>query len=94
MTIIARTIRVRGKVQGVGFRENMRKMAEHMGITGWVRNRVDGSVEAHVQGEPVAVEDILQWARIGPPHGKVDHLVSENAEPDPRFRTFERRDTA
>lgn len=55
-----------GKVQGVWFRDSMRREAVRLGIGGWVRNRVDGAVEAVVQGEEQAVDAIVQWAHRGP----------------------------
>jgi acylphosphatase len=93
MNQLARKLQVRGRVQGVGFRENMCRIARQVGVAGWVRNRADGTVEAFVQGEAAAVEDVLQWARLGPPSGRVDELTSEEAEPDPSLKTFERRET-
>jgi len=94
MAAVARKIQVRGRVQGVGFRESKRKMAQQLGVVGWVLNRPDGSVEAFVQGELVAVEDMLQWCRLGPPHSSVEDLGSETAEPDPSLKSFERRELA
>ena len=64
-------LRIAGRVQGVGFRDAMRTEALTHGVTGWVRNRRDGSVEAVVQGEPAAVDAVVAWARRGPPAGRV-----------------------
>lgn len=94
MAIVARKLRIRGRVQGVNYRESMRRMAEAFGVAGWVRNRADGSVEAFVQGEPAPIEDLLQWARLGPPNARVDDLTSEDADPDSSLKTFERRELA
>jgi len=63
---MAKLLRIHGRVQGVGYRETMRYQAERLGITGWVRNRRDGSVEAVVDGESAAMEAIIAWARTGP----------------------------
>jgi acylphosphatase len=62
---------IQGRVQGVGFRFYMERKALALGITGWVRNRTDGSVEAMVQGSAEAVEAIIVVARRGPPSAKV-----------------------
>jgi len=92
--ILARKLQIQGQVQGVGFRESMKREALRCGVTGWVRNREDGSVEAFVQGDAAAIEDILQWARLGPPASRVDALESEHATPDLSLKSFDRRDTA
>ena len=60
---------VTGRVQGVGFRMFMTREAQAAGVTGWVRNRRDGTVEAVVQGTTGAVERIIAWTRRGPPAG-------------------------
>jgi acylphosphatase len=65
--MITRKISVSGRVQGVGFRDALLREARQLGVTGWVRNRADGSVEAVVQGSAEAVDKIIVWARRGPP---------------------------
>ncbi|HYD58102.1 MAG TPA: acylphosphatase [Burkholderiales bacterium] len=71
-------------MQGVGFRDALCEEARRLGVRGWVRNRPDGTVEATLQGPGQAVDDLLAWARIGPPHARVRsvevHAV-EGAEP-------------
>lgn len=77
---ITRRLRIHGRVQGVWYRESMRQEAEALRVTGWVRNRMDGSVEALVQGAPADVDALVGWARRGPREAQVDRLdVSEEA---------------
>jgi acylphosphatase len=89
---LTRRLRIEGRVQGVWFRESMRLEAEAHGVTGWVRNRMDGSVEAVVQGTPEAVEAITAWARRGPDHAEVRRLEAVD-EPAGPFTAFEKRPT-
>lgn len=63
-----------GRVQGVFYRDSMRREAQRLGVGGWVRNCDDGSVEAVVQGSPAAVEAIVRWARRGPPNAEVTEV--------------------
>ena len=71
---------IHGRVQGVFFRDSMRREAQRLGISGWVRNRSDGTVEAAVQGEPADVDAIVRWARRGPPHAQVERIEIESHE--------------
>jgi acylphosphatase len=66
MSKICRHLRLYGRVQGVWFRGTMLQEARRLGVTGWVRNRRDGTVEAVVQGDPDAVEAMVAWAKHGP----------------------------
>jgi len=61
-----RQIRVTGRVQGVGYRDALRREASRLGVSGWVRNRQDGSVEALLQGEAARLDELVAWARRGP----------------------------
>ena len=88
---VTRRLRVRGRVQGVGYRESMRREAVRLGVTGWVRNRLDGSVEAMVQGSAEQVAAIVDWAHRGPPAAMVLRLEAEAG--DGNFAGFERRPT-
>jgi acylphosphatase len=78
-------------VQGVGFRYAMAREARRLGITGWVRNRSDGSVEAVVCGEEDAVAAISAWARRGPSAARVTGVDTNPAQGD--FYDFEQRPT-
>jgi acylphosphatase len=86
-TIMVTSLQISGRVQGVGFRYQMAGAARGLGITGWVRNRRDGSVEAMVEGTPDAVAKIIAWARHGPPHAVV--AAVEISEGDGSFSDFE-----
>lgn len=85
---MAKHLTIRGRVQGVNYRESMRMEAERLGITGWVRNTRDGSVEAVVEGEPAALEAIIAWARAGPRSARV--VAVEVREFSGTFTRFER----
>lgn len=81
--MIAKRCLIEGQVQGVGYRQSMQYMAKKLGLTGWVRNRRDGSVEAIVCGDETAVSQILSWAERGPRLSQVTQvLVSEAACPE------------
>lgn len=82
---------ITGHVQGVWYRESMRQEAARLDVTGWVRNRTDGSVEAVVSGTPEAVDAITEWARRGPPLVRVESLAVSPAEGE--FASFDKRDT-
>lgn len=92
---VTRRLVARGRVQGVWFRESMRIEAERLGVAGWVRNRLDGSVEALLHGPPDRLEALLQWLRQGVPAARVDTIeVAGLDTPDPPPSGFERRPTA
>jgi acylphosphatase len=64
-------VRISGRVQGVFFRASCARLAEELGLSGWVRNRPDGDLEAVFQGTDEAVDDMIGWCREGPPHARV-----------------------
>jgi len=72
-------LRIRGRVQGVWFRGWTCEQAIARGLSGWVRNRRDGSVEALLVGPPDAVEAMVAACRHGPTHARVDEVVQEAA---------------
>jgi len=86
-------VRIRGRVQGVGFRDWMQREATQLGVHGWVRNRRDGSVEALVSGDPAAVGALLAACRAGPPLARVESILEDFAEP-PAEPGFHRAPTA
>ena len=92
--MVSRQIRVSGRVQGVGYRASLEHEARKLGVSGWVRNRRDGTVEALLQGSPEAVEALTAWARRGPPGAKVTDLTTSPAEHEPAHAAFEMRPTS
>jgi acylphosphatase len=88
---VTRRLVARGRVQGVWFRESMRQEAARLGVSGWVRNRLDGTVEAVVHGSPENVEAIVRWAKRGPEAAEVTSL--EVTEADGGYTGFEKRPT-
>jgi acylphosphatase len=79
--MVSLKLRIRGTVQGVGYRYAMRREALRLGLAGWVRNRADGSVEALLHGEAAAVDALTAWARIGPPAARVEQVEASAAGP-------------
>lgn len=69
-----------GQVQGVFFRESMRREAVALGVAGWVRNLPDGRVESLLEGTPAAVEQLLGWVWQGPPAARVDGVEAQPSE--------------
>ena len=77
---------VRGRVQGVYFRATAQREARQHGLSGWVKNRGDGSVEIVAEGEEDDVKDFLNWAHAGPSTARVDAV-------DVRWRSYTGEDT-
>jgi len=77
-----RRVVVQGHVQGVFFRETLSRRAGAAGVSGWVRNRSDGRVEAVLEGERQAVERLVAFAREGPRGARVDWVDVANEEPE------------
>ena len=82
-------VTVRGKVQGVGYRFSTVRRAHMLGVTGWVQNLENGTVEALVQGTPDQVDQMLEWMRRGPPAAAVTELTTERRFLDKRYSRFE-----
>ena len=78
--LIGRRVRVSGKVQGVYYRQSVADEAAALQVCGWVRNLDDGDVEALLEGEERAVQELIDWMKQGPPAARVDAVeVSESA---------------
>lgn len=72
---------VRGRVQGVYFRASTQREARRLGLTGWVKNRLDGFVEILAEGEEDCLKDVIGWANRGPSAARVERV-------DVRWRSF------
>jgi acylphosphatase len=79
---------IRGWVQGVAFRANCQRQARALGVTGWVRNRWDGAVEALFEGPAEAVDAMVRWCHHGPPAAEVTGVEVTDAPPGPAAREF------
>jgi len=87
-------VRVYGRVQGVGYRYACVQEARTLAVTGWVRNRMDDSVEAMLQGTPQQLAQMCDWMREGPPSALVERLnITDVPAPFPRFDGFDQRPT-
>jgi acylphosphatase len=86
---MARHLLITGLVQGVGYRASFEAQARALKLKGWVRNRMDGSVEAMVKGDVQSLDAIVDWARRGPPLARVEEVkvseIGEDAVPGDRF---------
>ena len=79
--VVAKSVTVHGMVQGVGFRYATAREAQRLGVTGWVRNEVDGTVSVLVEGTPDAVDAMVAWCRQGPAYARVERVDVEPASP-------------
>ena len=79
---------ITGRVQGVGFRYATARQANALGLLGWVRNAVDGSVEAEFEGPKPALEQMLTWCHTGPPFAHVTDVRSQWESGEPRHTRF------
>jgi acylphosphatase len=79
--MVRRRVIVEGRVQGVFFRDSCQRQARSAGLSGWVRNCPDGTVEAVLEGEPAAVERVVAWMRTGPSSAEVTAVRSSTEEP-------------
>ena len=79
---------VHGLVQGVSFRHYTHRQALELGITGWVRNRPDGTVEALLEGPEEAVRNMVEWCRNGPPAAKVERLEVTHEDYRGEYKSF------
>lgn len=79
---------VHGRVQGVSFRHYTCRRALELGVTGWVRNLPDGSVEGLFEGDEPAVQALVEWCRNGPPTARIERLDIHSGAYSGEFNTF------
>jgi len=82
-------IYVSGRVQGVLFRDSMRRKANQLGLKGWVRNLGDNRVEAVIEGEKGNIEKLIKWAKKGPIFSRVDNIDLKWENYIKEFNNFE-----
>jgi acylphosphatase len=73
---------IRGRVQGVFFRDGVREQARTLRVAGWARNRMDGTVEGVFEGPRAAVERLVEWCHTGPPRAHVDGVEVQWGKPE------------
>lgn len=82
---------IHGRVQGVFYRVHTKHTADLLGITGYVKNRADGCVEAVFEGDQKTVDKMIAWCRRGPQMSRVDQIQTQNINPLIHFTRFEIR---
>ncbi|GMU93491.1 MAG: acylphosphatase [Candidatus Hydrogenedentota bacterium] len=80
---------IRGRVQGVGFRYSTCRQAEALNLSGWVKNRYDGAVEAEFEGPKAALDQMLAWCEAGPRFAEVSHVESTWLTGEAKYRGFQ-----
>jgi acylphosphatase len=88
--MIAIRLTIHGRVQGVFYRDWTVQNARELGLAGWVRNEADGTVAAHLEGDRVAIDEMIGRMRDGPVAARVDRIDRQEVEPE-GLRDFSRR---
>jgi len=88
---VTRQLRITGRVQGVGYRWSMAQQAQRLGVSGWVRNQLDGSVQAVASGPLHLVQVLIAWAKVGPSLAQVDGVEVTVLDVEPARNGFEQR---
>ncbi len=87
--MIAYSIKVEGTVQGVFFRKSAQEKAMQLGLAGWVKNEVDGSVKIFVQGYQHGLSDFIAWCKKGPELAAVNDLTVDRADVNEEYKFVE-----
>jgi acylphosphatase len=80
---------IQGRVQGVWFRESTRREANRLGVFGWVRNRIDGTVEIVAEGREDKIQELISWCHNGPPSANVTSVHAKEETWTGEFSTFD-----
>ncbi len=88
MGIVRYHLIIKGKVQGVGYRMSAYDAAIDLGLTGWVRNLHDGSVEVIAESNKEKLEQFVSWAKLGPMYATVSEVISEEHTATGEFERF------
>jgi acylphosphatase len=88
MSLVRADIIVTGIVQGVYYRADTQRQAAALGLTGWVRNEMDGSVGISAEGEKEAIDTLIEWCHEGPPGARVERVEVKWYEPTGQFQQF------
>ena len=88
MSLVRADIIVTGIVQGVYYRADTQRQAAALGLTGWVRNEMDGSVGIAAEGEKEAIDTLIEWCHEGPPGARVGRVEVKWSEPTGQFQQF------
>ena len=89
--MISAHVTISGHVQGVGYRANAKRVADRLGLVGWVMNLPDGSVELVAEGTPWHVEEFIEWCRVGPYGAIIEDVNIEKAPAKGELVGFQRR---
>ncbi len=89
MKRVQASLRIKGRVQGVFFRQSAADEARRLGLAGYVRNLPDGDVEAVAEGKPASVQAFVEWCQKGPPAARVDQVQVREADAQNRFTAFD-----
>ena len=86
--MISAKININGKVQGVWFRDYVKRSAKELNLTGWVKNNSDGSVSVEVEGKKEIVKQLIDKIRVGSPLSRVDNVAVEWQKFDNKYNIF------
>ena len=89
MTQVRAAVVIRGRVQGVWFRQSTKQTADRYAVTGWVRNNPDHSVEAVFEGQRAAVQSVLDWCHCGPEQAQVEEVQLEWQTASGQYSNFQ-----